>query len=1100
MNIFKKVLTILFLIIQLSNLSNAQIAINSDGSAPDASAMLEITSSNKGILIPRVTTAERTAITSPATGLMVYDTDENSFWYYNGTAWSTIGGGAGFTSESGITHSNNNDDDFLFGVDSLNHGSGLEAKMFFDKDKGAFRVGGVSDDSWDESNIGTYSTAFGRNTEASGEDATSFGLLTTASGATSTAFGLNAVASGDNSTAFGYGTAASGTYSTAFGYDTEASESYSIAFGYDTEASGSYSTVFGYRSKASGPISASFGGYTEASGNYSTSFGSYTTASGNYATSFGRTTTAYSYAETALGSYNTTYTPNNSTSYDSGDRLFVIGNGTSSSNLSDALIIYKNGNTELNGSLAIDSDSSSSPDASAILDLTSTDKGILIPRMTTGERTVISSPAVGLLVYDTDENSFWYYNGSTWTAIGGSNGFTSDNGITYSNNNDDDFLFGADDLEHTSSSSTYEYKMFFDKSKGAFRAGSVNSTQWDESNVGTFSFSVGGNNTASGDGSIGLGYYTTASGKYATTFGRSTTASSYSEFVIGTFNTSYSPNSTSSFNSADRLFVIGNGEYASNSDAMIVYKSGDTEINGSLTINNAFSFPTIDGTDGQMLKTDGAGTLTWGNSAIISDADDDTKIQVEESSDEDIIRFDLGGTEFMRLDNGRIEVLNTGNSIFLGEGAGQSDNLSDNRNIFIGYEAGTSTLTGENNTFIGYQSGKDNTTGDDNTFIGYQSGENNTTGRFNTFIGEGSGSSNKTGESNAFLGNQSGGTNTGNDNVFLGSYAGFLNAGNENTFIGSEAGHNAYGNNNVFIGYQAGYNETDNDKLYIANSNTLSPLIYGEFDNDILEFNASVGINTTPDNATFEVSGSGSSLASYTYGYLNNSGTTGLWTASSTYSIYADGKIGGYSFHAHSDERIKNIQGISNSAEDLKTIMDIQITNYTLKDTIANGNQSTKKVIAQQVKSVYPQAVSSNTTQVIPDIYQAATIDENGWVTVETLQCNVSIGEKIQIIFDDKKEVLEVLETKANAFRVNSKPATVFIYGRQVKDFHTVDYEAISMLNVSATQQLAKENEQLKKEVNELKVQVTEINELKSMLLKMQAQLEAVSNSHTSSK
>ena len=71
------------LIITYSVLSTkAQIAVNNDGSSPDASAMLDVTSSNKGILIPRMTTTERTAISSPATGLLVYDTDFNSFWYY----------------------------------------------------------------------------------------------------------------------------------------------------------------------------------------------------------------------------------------------------------------------------------------------------------------------------------------------------------------------------------------------------------------------------------------------------------------------------------------------------------------------------------------------------------------------------------------------------------------------------------------------------------------------------------------------------------------------------------------------------------------------------------------------------------------------------------------------------------------------------------------------------------------------------------------------------------------------------------------------------------------------------------------------------------
>jgi hypothetical protein len=57
----------------------------------------------------------------------------------------------------------------------------------------------------------------------------------------------------------------------------------------------------------------------------------------------------------------------------------------------------------------------STPDPSALLDVTSTTKGALVPRMTSGQRAAITSPATGLLVYQTDGNSgFYYYNGSAW--------------------------------------------------------------------------------------------------------------------------------------------------------------------------------------------------------------------------------------------------------------------------------------------------------------------------------------------------------------------------------------------------------------------------------------------------------------------------------------------------------------------------------------------------------------------------------------------------------------------------------------------------------------------------------------------------------------
>lgn len=67
---------------------NGSVGINTD--QPDASAALHITSSDKGILIPRLSTTERTAIVEPANGLLVYDTVTNSFWLFKNSLWTEI--------------------------------------------------------------------------------------------------------------------------------------------------------------------------------------------------------------------------------------------------------------------------------------------------------------------------------------------------------------------------------------------------------------------------------------------------------------------------------------------------------------------------------------------------------------------------------------------------------------------------------------------------------------------------------------------------------------------------------------------------------------------------------------------------------------------------------------------------------------------------------------------------------------------------------------------------------------------------------------------------------------------------------------------------
>ena len=75
------------------------------------------------------------------------------------------------------------------------------------------------------------------------------------------------------------------------------------------------------------------------------------------------------------------------------------------------------------------------PNASAVLDVSSTTKGLLLPRLTTLERTEIANPAAGLQVYDTDTKNNWFYNGTTWSAVGVVTTITGSNGVTVEANN-----------------------------------------------------------------------------------------------------------------------------------------------------------------------------------------------------------------------------------------------------------------------------------------------------------------------------------------------------------------------------------------------------------------------------------------------------------------------------------------------------------------------------------------------------------------------------------------------------------------------------------------------------------------------------------------
>ncbi len=90
--LFTLKIALLFLII--SQFSKAQVSINSSGALPDANAVLDVSSSKQGVLLPRMTTLERLTLAN-VKGLTVYDTDTNSYWYFNNTAWVNLADVAG---------------------------------------------------------------------------------------------------------------------------------------------------------------------------------------------------------------------------------------------------------------------------------------------------------------------------------------------------------------------------------------------------------------------------------------------------------------------------------------------------------------------------------------------------------------------------------------------------------------------------------------------------------------------------------------------------------------------------------------------------------------------------------------------------------------------------------------------------------------------------------------------------------------------------------------------------------------------------------------------------------------------------------------------
>ena len=83
-------------VLNSSNLFNNGSSIGIGTVAPNASAALEVNSTTKGFLLPTMTQTQRNAISTPATGLLIYQSDNTpGFYYYNGAAWTAIAGAAG---------------------------------------------------------------------------------------------------------------------------------------------------------------------------------------------------------------------------------------------------------------------------------------------------------------------------------------------------------------------------------------------------------------------------------------------------------------------------------------------------------------------------------------------------------------------------------------------------------------------------------------------------------------------------------------------------------------------------------------------------------------------------------------------------------------------------------------------------------------------------------------------------------------------------------------------------------------------------------------------------------------------------------------------
>lgn len=208
--------------------------------SPHASAILDISANTRGILIPRMTTAEMKAIANPAVGLLVFSTDiPNGFFFYSGSAWIPLSSQLEEITEAGKTGWR------LFGWNSSHYGN----------------IGsGAIDLSYSDGTVSIFSGA-------TGNLSLSTGYGTRSSGNFSTALGYATTASGDYSTAIGYGSIASGNTALSMGLSAKALGNYSIAIGPNAEAVGIRSIAIGESTNTNSGFSMAIGRYNIDGGN-----------------------------------------------------------------------------------------------------------------------------------------------------------------------------------------------------------------------------------------------------------------------------------------------------------------------------------------------------------------------------------------------------------------------------------------------------------------------------------------------------------------------------------------------------------------------------------------------------------------------------------------------------------------------------------------------------------------------------------------------------------------------------------------------------------------------------------------------------------------
>ncbi|NUQ15479.1 MAG: hypothetical protein HUU33_09155 [Flavobacteriales bacterium] len=513
------------------------------------------------------------------------------------------------------------------------------------------------------------------------------------------------------------------------------------------------------------------------------------------------------------------------------------------------------------------------PNPFALLDVqgSTADKGVLLPRMSSAQRTAIAGLAAaeeGLTVYDTTTKGYWYWDGAQWVQMAGSGAgwsLTGNAGTvpgthflgTLDNvplevrvNGERSAWIGTDPAPSTGSNTSWGYQTLQANVSGVactgigMRALSLNSTGSYNTAVGMRALDLnisGSENTALGAQSL-----------LSNTIGSGNTAIGATSLfwnILGVQNTAVGQNSMASNTSGSDNTALG-------SNALFINVTG----NSNVAIGRDASLATLSGSDntacgrwsmrsnvaGSRATAIGSRSMLYANSSAIGFINHNVAVGYEALRGSLTASANVGQWNTAIGYQSMLECTSGEANTAIGA-ASLSSCTSGSMNVAVGYFALLESSTGSSNTAIGYSSLAVNTVGDQNTSAGAQALFQNTTGSMNSAFGVSALANNSIGNSNTAYGCDALRVNdTGVGNVGVGHRANHWNYnGSNNTIIGSYAGDGVVAHSKsgcVFLGYRAGYFELSSDKLYVENSDSTTPLIYGEFDTDMVRVNHNLGV------------------------------------------------------------------------------------------------------------------------------------------------------------------------------------------------------------------------------------------------------------------